>query len=66
MELVLAEGAVRIAPPEWEEDAGEEPKMLPRQPPVPVPFGAPHTVRTVGPGTACWAYVFGVSTDGDQ
>ena len=67
LETRAADGQLRAvapAPPEWELDTFGQPRLLAREPPRPVPFGAAHAVRTRGPGTACWAYVFGVVGEG--
>lgn len=63
VELIAQGKSLRVTPPYWEEDANGEPRLLAQDPPLAVPFGARHTVRTHGPGTACWAYVFGVADD---
>ena len=55
-----------MAPPEWERGASGQPRMRAQQPPLPVPFGVPHVVRSEGPATSCWAYVFGVVGEGSN
>ena len=58
--------SVAAIPPRWELDAFGQPRLLAQQAPLPVPFGAPHAVRTQGAGPACWAYVFGVVGEGSS
>ena len=39
-------------------------EMTPRSPPVRVPFGRPHAVRTIGKGRSLFCYAFGAEPVG--
>jgi len=63
LRVTTPSGAAEPEPPSWGVDASGTPAIEPRAPPVRVPFGAPHSVATLGPGPALWAYVFGVDRE---
>ena len=59
VEVSTVEGTAAVVGPSWSADHAGDVVLEPQHPPLEVPFGDTHTVRTVGGDSALWAYVFG-------